>query len=78
MIETVIDVNPDVERIHEMLTGLSVERIREASDFIAFLAEKERRHKAFVDETLAAEQRGEYYTFETAEEAMDAIRNWKD
>ncbi|QWR78103.1 hypothetical protein [Candidatus Magnetomonas plexicatena] len=78
MIETAIDVNPDVERIHEMLAALSVERIKEASDFIAFLVEKERKHQAFVEETLAAEQRGEYYTFETVEEAMDAIRNWKD
>ncbi|QWR78105.1 hypothetical protein [Candidatus Magnetomonas plexicatena] len=72
MIETVIDVNPDVERISEMLAALSVERIKEASDFIAFLAEKERKHQAFVEETLANEKEPAI-RFKTAEEAFNAI-----
>ncbi|QWR78106.1 hypothetical protein [Candidatus Magnetomonas plexicatena] len=78
MIDTAIDVNPDVERIHEMLAALSVERIKEASDFIAFLAEKERKHQAFVEETLAAEAEPDYVICNSAEELMEAIFNADD
>ncbi|MBF0464494.1 MAG: hypothetical protein HQK88_09415 [Nitrospirae bacterium] len=78
MIETVIEVNPDVERIQEMLSGLSRERIKEVSDFIAFLAEKERKHQAFVEETLAAEADPDYVVCNSAKELMEAILNADD
>ncbi|MBF0564996.1 MAG: hypothetical protein HQK89_07130 [Nitrospirae bacterium] len=70
--------NPDIERIIEMFPELSPERVKEIADFTAYLAERQRKHKLFVEETLAAEQRGEYYTFNTAEEAMEAIINWRE
>ncbi|MBF0518430.1 MAG: hypothetical protein HQK92_01755 [Nitrospirae bacterium] len=85
MSETFIDkapvaviMNPDIERIIDMLPELSPERIKEIADFTAYLAERERKNKVFIEETLAAEERGEYYTFNTAEEAMDAIINWRE
>jgi hypothetical protein len=85
MSETVIEAapkaavtNPDIERINEILPGLSPERVKEIAEFTAFLAEKERKHKIFVEETLAADEDGEYYEFDTAEEAMEGIRNWKE
>ncbi|MBF0459099.1 MAG: hypothetical protein HQK99_14510 [Nitrospirae bacterium] len=88
MSETITDTatetavtNPDVEHIMEILPALSPERIKEASSFIDYLADRERRHKIFVEETLAAEQRiqrGECLTFNTAEELMDAIVSFKD
>ncbi|MBF0463920.1 MAG: hypothetical protein HQK88_01990 [Nitrospirae bacterium] len=70
--------NPDIERIIGMLPELSPERVKEIADFTAYLAERERKHKVFIEETLAAEERGEYYTFNTAEEAMEAIINWRE
>ncbi|MBF0344555.1 MAG: hypothetical protein HQL06_10145 [Nitrospirae bacterium] len=84
MSETITDTvteaavtNPDVEHIIEILPALSPERIKEAASFIDYLADRERRHKIFVEETLAAEQE-EGYTFDTVEEAMEFIRNWKE
>ncbi|MBF0457612.1 MAG: hypothetical protein HQK99_06935 [Nitrospirae bacterium] len=77
-VTTAAVTNPDIERINEILHKLSPERVKEIADFTAFLAEKERKHKAFVEETLAAEQRGEYLIFHTAEEFMDAILNADD
>ncbi|MCG6552838.1 MAG: hypothetical protein L7F77_10955 [Candidatus Magnetominusculus sp. LBB02] len=70
--------NPDIEHIIEMLSALSPERIKEAASFIDYLADRERRHKIFVEETHAAEQRGECYEFDTIDDAMEAIRNWKE
>ncbi|KWT82661.1 hypothetical protein [Candidatus Magnetominusculus xianensis] len=85
MSETITDTviesavkNPDIAHIIEILPVLSPERIKEAASFIDYLADRERRHTIFVEETLAAEQRGEYYEFDTIEDAMEAIRNWKE
>ncbi|MBF0457616.1 MAG: hypothetical protein HQK99_06955 [Nitrospirae bacterium] len=64
--------NPDIERINGILQVLSPERVKEIADFTAFLAEKERKHKAFVDETLAAEASTERYTFKNSNELIQA------
>ncbi len=64
--------NPDVEHIMEILLALSPELIKEAASFIDYLADRERRHKIFVEETLAAEQEP-MLTFNSAQEAFDAI-----
>lgn len=64
--------NPDIERISEILPGLSAECVKEIADFTAFLAEKERKHKAFVGETLAAEANTERYTFNNSKELIQA------
>ncbi|QWR77925.1 hypothetical protein [Candidatus Magnetomonas plexicatena] len=66
-----------IDRIDSTLSSLSLERLKEVSDFASFLADKERRHKEFVEETLAAEQE-EGYTFDTVEEAMEFIKSWKE
>ncbi|MBF0456829.1 MAG: hypothetical protein HQK99_02930 [Nitrospirae bacterium] len=84
MSETITDTtteaavkNPDIEHIIEILPVLSPERIKEAASYIDYLADRERRHRAFVEETLEAEQE-EGYTFDTVEEAMEFIRNWSE
>lgn len=69
--------NHDIEHIIEILPVLSPGRIKEAASFIDYLADRERRHQAFVEETLAAEQE-EGYTFDTVEEAMEFIRSWSE
>ncbi|KWT87640.1 hypothetical protein [Candidatus Magnetominusculus xianensis] len=63
---------PDIERIIETLLVLSPERVREAADFIAYLAERERKHKAFVEETLAAEANTEKFVFKNSKELITA------
>ncbi|WP_420265131.1 hypothetical protein [Candidatus Magnetominusculus dajiuhuensis] len=73
--------NPDIEHINEMLKDLSPETIAAVVAFIAYQADRERRHKIFVEETLAAAERverGEYLTFNTADDLVDAIVNFAD
>ncbi|MBF0517900.1 MAG: hypothetical protein HQK97_12475 [Nitrospirae bacterium] len=81
MSETIIEAevrNTDIERISEILQRLSPQRVKEAADYIAYLAEKERKHKAFVEETLDIIANPDDLTFDTVDEAMEAIRNWKE
>lgn len=61
-----------IEDIKEMLGRLSANRLQEVHDFIAFLIEKERKHKAFVKQVLEAERESPI-RFESAEEALQAI-----
>ena len=70
--------NLEIEHINEMLPVLSPERLKEAENFISYLIEKQRRYEACVKETLAAENNEEFYIFDTAKEAMNAIRNWSE
>ncbi|QWR76489.1 hypothetical protein [Candidatus Magnetomonas plexicatena] len=63
---------PDIERIIEMLLALSPERIKEAADFIDYLAERELKHKIFVEETLAAAVNPEKVTFNNSKTLIKA------
>ncbi|WP_420264043.1 hypothetical protein [Candidatus Magnetominusculus dajiuhuensis] len=78
MSETMIGNNHDIERINEMLKDLSPETITAVIAFIAYHADRERRHNEFVAETLAAEQEPDSIICDTAEEVMEAIRNWTE
>ncbi len=61
-----------IDSLKEILGQLSDEKIQEVYDFAAFLAEKERKRRAFVEEVLKAE-REIPIRFESAEEALQAI-----
>lgn len=63
-----------IDNIKEMLSELSPERLQEAYDFVAYLREKERKHRSFVERVLKAEQEPPI-RFETVEQAMNAIRD---
>ncbi|WP_420266752.1 hypothetical protein [Candidatus Magnetominusculus dajiuhuensis] len=78
MSETMTANTYDIERINEMLKGLSPETIASIVAFIASQADRERRHNEFVAETLAAEQEPDSIICDTAEEVMEAIRNWTE
>ncbi|MBF0564992.1 MAG: hypothetical protein HQK89_07110 [Nitrospirae bacterium] len=62
----------DIERIIEMLPDLSPERIKEAADFIDYLADREHKHKIFVEETLAAAANPEKFTFKNSKALIKA------
>ncbi|MBF0487880.1 MAG: hypothetical protein HQK98_06940 [Nitrospirae bacterium] len=64
--------NPDIERINEMLIGLPAERIAEVVSFTAYLADRERRHKIFVEETLASDANPERYVFNNSKALITA------
>jgi hypothetical protein len=65
-----------IDNIKEMLTRLSDGALTEVRDFVTFLLEKERKRKAFEERVLKIEQKSDTMVFESAEEAMRAIRNW--
>ncbi|MBF0540827.1 MAG: hypothetical protein HQK91_05190 [Nitrospirae bacterium] len=75
--ETIIS-NPVISEINNMLQGLSEETLIEINHYVSFMTEKERKHKAFVEETLKIEAESDTVTFNSVDEAMDAIRNWKE
>lgn len=64
----------EIEDIKEILPNLPVETVREIRDFAYYLADRERRRKAFAEETLRAEQEPPVRITSVAE-AMAAIRN---
>jgi rubrerythrin len=65
---------PNIRHIAKVLAELPPECVVKVDRFISDLAEKERIHEAFVEETLAAEKEP-VLRFETAEDAFNAIMN---
>lgn len=61
-----------------MLRNLSEDTLKEVRDFIAFLIEKERKRKAFVERIHKIEAESDTVTFDSVKEAMEAIRNWSE
>ncbi|MCX5810460.1 MAG: hypothetical protein NTX36_14015 [Proteobacteria bacterium] len=70
--------NVAISDIHEMLPKLPARRIQEIRDYISFLVEKEKKHRAFVKRVLEIEKNSDTVVFNSAEEAMEAIRNWEE
>lgn len=66
----------EMDHIDEMLLKLSEERLQEVRDFIGYLLEKEKKRKAFEDRIAKIEQESDTVTFDSVEDAMNAIRNW--
>lgn len=62
----------EISDIDEILLQLPEERIKEARDFVGYLLEKEKKHKAFVEKVLKAEKEPGIIC-NTVEEAMQAI-----
>lgn len=63
-----------ISDINAMLPKLPARRIQEIRDYISFLIEKEKKHRAFVKRVLEAEKEPTM-VFETVDEAMQAILN---
>ncbi|MEO5358505.1 MAG: hypothetical protein H7844_14590 [Nitrospirae bacterium YQR-1] len=61
-----------IDRIDDTLRSLSLERLKEVSDFAAYLADKERRHREFVEETLAAAANPERIMFKDSTSLIKA------
>ncbi len=70
--------NNKVEAIKEALRELSPPLIDSLSDYVSFLLEKEKRHKAFIERILDIETNSDTVIFDSVEEAMEVIRNWSE
>lgn len=68
----------EISDIDEMLHALPAKKIHEVRDFVGYLLEKEKKHKAFEERILKIESESDTIAFDTVEEAMNAIRNWKE
>lgn len=64
----------EINDITQLIANLPVETVREIRDFAFYLADKEQRHKKFVEEVSAAEQEPPI-RFKSVKDAMAAIRN---
>lgn len=62
----------EISDIDEMLASLPKNKIHEVRDFVGYLLEKEKKHKAFVERVLKAEQEPPI-RFKSVEEAVKAI-----
>lgn len=63
-----------INNIEKMLKRLPDDKIIEARDFIAFLLERQKKHEAFVAETLQAEQEPTV-RFDSIDDAINGIMN---
>lgn len=63
-----------INNIEDMLKRLTDDKLIEARDFIAFLLEKQKKHEAFVAETLQAEQEPTV-KFDSIDDAINSILN---
>jgi Mn-containing catalase len=68
----------EISDIDEMLQKLSDERLQEVRDFVGYLIEREKKHQAFVERVLKAEQEHDSIICNSVEEAMQAILNAPD
>lgn len=62
----------EISDIDEMLAKLPAKKIHEVRDFVGYLLEKEKKHKAFVERVLKAEKETRI-RFDSVDEAMKAI-----
>ena len=67
----------EISDIDEMILKLSEEKIQEVRDYVGYLLEKEKKHRAFVKRVLKAEKEPGIIC-NSVEEAMDAILNAPD
>ena len=68
----------EISEIGEMLLNLSDERLKEVRDFVGYLVEREKKHKAFVERVLKAEQEHDSIICNSVEQARQAILNAPD
>ncbi len=68
----------EIEYIKGILSRLPVSAVHEVRDFAAYLADRERRHKALVKRVLKAEQVSESIECSSAEEFIKAIEEAED
>jgi hypothetical protein len=64
-----------IAEINEVVSGLSEQSLLEIIHYASYIAEKERKHKAFVEETLRIEAEDDSITCNSVEEFMEVIHN---
>lgn len=68
----------EISEIDEMLLKLSEDHLKEVKDFVGYLLDREKKHRAFVERVLKAEQEHDSIICNSVEEAMQAILNAPD
>ena len=61
-----------IANIDNLLSQLPEKRLQEVLDIVGYFLEKEKKHKAFVERVLKAEQEPAI-RFETVEDAVEAV-----
>ncbi|MBI5184920.1 MAG: hypothetical protein HZA01_04250 [Nitrospinae bacterium] len=67
-----------IANIDNLLPQLPEKRLQEILDIVGYFLEKEKKHKAFVERVLKAEQENDSVICNSVEEAMQAIFNAPD
>lgn len=68
----------EISDIDKMLLKLPKSRIQEVRDFVGYLIEKEKKHRAFVKRVLKAEKEPDVVECKTPEEFIQAILDAPD
>ena len=76
--ETLEETDTRIEHIKQALSRLSDQSILVLHEHTAFLLDRERKHKAFVEETLKAAHSPDTITFTSADELIEAALNWRE
>lgn len=64
-----------IDNLRDMLCHLPQNKVQEVYDFVSYLLEKERKHKAFEKRILEIEKNSDPIRCSSVEEVMEAIRN---
>lgn len=67
----------EISDIDEMLLKLPKKRIQEVRDYVGYLYEKEKKHRAFVERVLKAEKEPSIKC-KSVEDVMKLIREFKE
>lgn len=77
-VDTLEETDNRVKHIKQALSQLSDQSILVLHEHTAFLLDRERKHKAFIEETLKAERNPDTAIFNTADELIEAALSWKE
>ena len=67
----------EISEIDDMLLHLPDDRLQEVRDFVGYLLERDKKHRAFVERVLKADQEPSI-EFKSVDALMKAIREFEE
>ncbi|MBI4689289.1 MAG: hypothetical protein HY754_03335 [Nitrospirae bacterium] len=64
-----------IDNLRDMLCHLPKNKLQEVYDFVSYLIEKDRKHRAFIKRVLEIEKNPDTIRCSSVDEVMEAIRN---